>query len=65
MRQLRYLVVMLVPSVLAAQQPERVVLQGRDVAIYNLAGRLRVEGGSGDRVVVEVTRGGRDAGRLG
>ena len=64
MRQLRYLVVMLAPSLLAAQQPERVVLQGRDVAIYNLAGRLRVEGGTGDRVVVEVTRGGRDAGQL-
>jgi hypothetical protein len=64
MRQLPYLALMLFPSVLAAQQPERVVLEGRDVAIYNLAGRLRVEGGSGDRVVVEVTRGGRDAGQL-
>ena len=34
------------------------------MAIYNLVGKLRVEGGSGDRVVVEVTRAGRDAGRL-
>ena len=60
----RLLAVLFVPSTLAAQQSERIVLEGRDVAIYNLAGRLRVEGGTGDRVVVEVTRGGRDAGKL-
>ena len=49
---------------LAAQQPERITLDGREVAIYNLVGKLRVEGGTGDRVVVEVIRGGKDAGRL-
>jgi hypothetical protein len=58
------LVVLLLPATLRAQQAERVVLEGRNVAIYNLAGRMRVEGGTGDRVVVEVTRGGRDAARL-
>ena len=52
------------PALLAAQSPERVSLEGREVAIYNLVGRLRVEGRSGNRVVVDVTRGGRDAGRL-
>ncbi|MEP6620627.1 MAG: DUF4097 family beta strand repeat-containing protein [bacterium] len=55
---------LLVPSLLAAQQVERINLEGREVAIYNIVGRLKVEGGSGDRVVVEVTRGGRDASRL-
>jgi hypothetical protein len=53
-----------IPTLLVAQQTERITLDGPEVAIYNLAGKLRVEGGSGDRVVVEVTRGGRDAARL-
>ncbi|MES2180113.1 MAG: DUF4097 family beta strand repeat-containing protein [Gemmatimonadota bacterium] len=53
-----------IPAALAAQQPERVTLDGHEIAIYNLVGKLRVEGGTGDRVIVEVTRGGRDAGRL-
>ena len=35
-----------------------------EVAIYNIVGRLQVVGGTGDRVVVEVTRGGRDAAQL-
>lgn len=52
------------PALLSAQQPERFSLDGREVAIYNIVGRLQVVGGSGDRVVVEVTRGGRDAGQL-
>lgn len=56
---------LLLPSVLMAQQSERVNLDGREVAIYNLVGRLKVEGGgSGDRVAVEITRHGRDASRL-
>jgi lia operon protein LiaG len=45
-------------------QTERRVLSGDRVAIYNLAGKLRVEAGSGSDVVVEVTRGGRDGDRL-
>lgn len=49
---------------LAAQQAERFTLPGKDVAVYNLAGVMRVEGGSGRDVTVEVTRRGPDAGRL-
>jgi lia operon protein LiaG len=52
------------PALAAAQGAERHVLSGRDVAVYNLAGVMRVEGGTGDQVVVEVTRGGADAARL-
>jgi lia operon protein LiaG len=48
----------------AAQPTERHAVPGGSVAVYNLAGRVRVEGGSGADVVVEVTRGGADAGRL-
>jgi lia operon protein LiaG len=48
----------------AAAQTERRVLSGDRVAIYNLAGKLRVESGSGSEVVVEVMRGGRDSDRL-
>ncbi len=46
----------------AAQQ--RYSLSGREVVLYNVAGELRVERGSGPDVEVEVTAGGRDAGRL-
>ena len=53
-----------IPVALTAQQPERIALEGRDIAIYNLVGRLTVDGGTGDKVIVEVTRGGRDASRL-
>ena len=48
----------------APAQTERRVLSGDRVAIYNLAGKLRVEAGSGSDVVVEVMRGGRDGDRL-
>ncbi|MGH7538718.1 MAG: DUF4097 family beta strand repeat-containing protein [Gemmatimonadales bacterium] len=47
-----------------AQTSQRYSLAGDDVAIYNLAGTIRVEGGSGSAVVVEVTRGGADAAKL-
>jgi lia operon protein LiaG len=57
------LAVFLAPAVTHAQT-ERFTLAGPEVAIYNLVGVLRIEGGSGDQVVVEVTRGGRDAGRI-
>ena len=49
---------------LALAQTERFTLEGPEVAVYNLAGTLKVEGGSGDKVLVEVTRAGRDAQRL-
>lgn len=45
-------------------QTERRSISGDRVAIYNLAGRLRVQPGTGSDVVVEITRGGRDASRL-
>ena len=48
----------------SAQTPERRTLSGNDVAIYNIAGVMRVEGGTGADVTVEVTRGGRDGSRL-
>lgn len=54
----------LAPFALAAQQPERVTLEGRDVAIYNLVGSIRAARGSGSSVVVTVARQGRDAGQL-
>jgi lia operon protein LiaG len=49
---------------LTAQATERRTVGGSAVAIYNLAGRMSVVGGTGSDVVVEVTRGGADAGRL-
>ncbi|HWB40620.1 MAG TPA: DUF4097 family beta strand repeat-containing protein [Gemmatimonadales bacterium] len=53
--------VLTVPA--AGQQAERYTLSGDDVAIYNLAGTLTVEPGSGG-VSVQLTRGGADASRL-
>lgn len=53
---------MLLPAALAAQETHR--LRGSDVAVYNLAGRAEIVGGSGSDVVVEVVRGGSDAARL-
>ncbi len=64
MRRSTAVLLFAVPSLLAAQQPERISLDGREVAIYNIVGRLQVVGGSGDRVVVEVTRGGREGAQL-
>ncbi len=48
----------------ATAQTERRTIAGSAVAIYNLAGRMSMVGGSGSDVVVEVTRGGADASRL-
>lgn len=53
----------LAPALTAAQQVERYTLEGDDIAIYNLAGALTVEPGTG-AVAVELVRGGQDAGRL-
>lgn len=52
-----------IPSPATAQQPERFTLADSEVAIYNLAGAITVEPGSG-AVTVLVTRGGADASRL-
>lgn len=56
------LAALLLPIALSAQ--ERQVLTGQTITIYNLAGEVRLEPGSGTDVVVEVNRGGRDAAKL-
>jgi lia operon protein LiaG len=48
----------------ASQAGQRYTVAGDNVAIYNLAGVVRVEGGAAGDVVVEVTRGGADAAKL-
>jgi lia operon protein LiaG len=50
-------------ATLAAQQAERYSMPGGDVAIYNLAGEVKVEPGSGV-VTAELTRAGADAAKL-
>ena len=47
-----------------AQQTERYELSGKEIAIYNIAGVAKLQGGSGPDVIVEVRRGGGDAGQL-
>ncbi|HYW07671.1 MAG TPA: DUF4097 family beta strand repeat-containing protein [Longimicrobium sp.] len=47
-----------------AQQVERFELRDSRVALYNVAGEVRLEAGTGSSVVVEVTRGGGDARQL-
>lgn len=48
----------------AIAQTEQRSVKGAQVAIYNLAGRLRAVAGTGDAVVVEITRVGPDAAKL-
>lgn len=48
----------------AAQRTERFTLSGGEAEVYNLAGEVTVVAESGPSVVVEVTRGGSDAGEL-
>lgn len=47
-----------------AQTPERYSIPGDTVAVYNLAGSVTIERGTGANVVIEVTRAGRDGARL-
>lgn len=58
------LAVALATSNPSAQQRDRYTLSGQQVAIHNVAGELRVEPGTGPAVIVEVVRGGKDAGAL-
>jgi lia operon protein LiaG len=51
------------PFRLSAQQPEKYSISGNEVAIYDLAGEIRVEPGTGP-VTIEATRGGADAAKL-
>ena len=48
----------------ADAQTSRHNVSGDTVAIYNLVGDVRIEGGSGNAVTIEVTRAGRDADQL-
>jgi len=57
------LVSLIWPAGLLAQQTERYSLAGDEVAIYNLAGQVRVEP-SQSGVAIQLTRGGSDAGQL-
>jgi hypothetical protein len=54
--------VTLAPSVFA--QVEQRSIEGSTVAVYNLVGRVRAVAGTGDAVVVEITRSGPDAAKL-
>ena len=49
---------------LAASAQDRISLSASRVAVYNIAGDVRVERGTGANVVVEVTRQGDDAAEL-
>jgi DUF4097 and DUF4098 domain-containing protein YvlB len=67
MRRTPIIVASLVVAVVqasAAQSPERFSIPGSSVAVYNLAGAVSVEAGTGANVIVEVVRGGPDASRL-
>ena len=48
----------------ASGQAERRSITGDRVSIYNLAGHLKVQAGTGSAVVVDITRGGADAAKL-
>ena len=48
----------------SARGQERQTVSGSDVAIFNVAGHVRVEAGTGNEVTVEMTRGGRDGAKL-
>jgi hypothetical protein len=52
----------LLPGAGASQETH--TLTGDQVAVYNLAGHVEVVAGTGSEVVVRMTRGGADAGRL-
>jgi lia operon protein LiaG len=47
-----------------AASTEQRSIKGAQVAIYNLVGRLKAVPGTGEAVVVEITRGGADASKL-
>lgn len=48
----------------SAQQAERYSISEDEVAVYNLAGEVRLEPGSGGDITVQVTRGGADAAKI-
>src|SRR3954452_14519487 len=58
------LLTLLLPGGASAQQPERYTLTGDEVAVYNLAGEVRVERGPGPTVTAQLPRGGAYAAKL-
>lgn len=52
------------PNAALRAQTERRSVEGRRVAVYNVAGDVRIERGPGRDIEVEVVRRGRDASRL-
>jgi DUF4097 and DUF4098 domain-containing protein YvlB len=64
MRTSATLLVLALVAATANAQTERKSLSGQTVAIYNLAGKISIEQGTGSDVTVEVTRGGKDASKL-
>lgn len=48
----------------AHAQAEHRALSGERVAVYNLAGHVRIQAATGTQVTVDITRGGRDASKL-
>jgi DUF4097 and DUF4098 domain-containing protein YvlB len=64
LRPSRAVVAVALFSSIVGAQTERRTLSGDRIAIYNLAGRLRVQAGTGSAVTVDITRGGRDGSRL-
>ena len=63
-RRLPAVLLAIVSAVSTAQTPQRFTLRGDDVALWNIAGVMQVQGSSGTSVEVEVTRRGPDAGKL-
>jgi len=53
---------LVMPSAGSGQEEHRV--RGDEVAVYNLAGTVEIVSGSGGEVIVQVMRGGDDAGQL-
>ncbi|MFQ5537102.1 MAG: DUF4097 domain-containing protein [Gemmatimonadota bacterium] len=65
MMKLGGMAVLLAAAMLSPLQEEEAYrLDGNEVAVYNLAGRVQIVPGSGDAVVVRVARQGKDAERL-
>jgi hypothetical protein len=55
---------MVAATLAPGQAAQRYTIAGDNVAIYNLAGQVRVEGGPAGGIVVEMIRGGADASKL-
>ncbi len=45
-------------------EPQRYAFSGQELSVYNLAGSIRVQGGTGSEIVVNMTKRGPDASKL-